>query len=120
VEATDAVTVRAKADGVTKASFAVAGFPGQVMLVVGQLATSVSMPAAALSSDALNDTVRVTPTVRDRLGAPLTSAPVSFSSTDPSVAVVDAGGLITVRGKGAATVVAQAADGVVGSVQVSV
>src|SRR5207244_6503927 len=78
VEATDAVSVRAKADGVTKASFAVAGFPGQVMLVVGQLAASVSMPAAAFSFDALNDTVRVVPTVRDRLGAPLTRAPVSF------------------------------------------
>src|SRR5207247_3336237 len=102
VEAIDAVTVRAKANGVTKASFAVAGLPGQVVLVVGQRAASVSMPAATLSFDALNASVRVAPTVRDRLGAPLVNAQVSFSSTDPSVAVVDAGGMITVRGNGAA------------------
>src|SRR5207237_7151192 len=48
------------------------------------------------------------------------SAPVSCSSTDPSVAAVDAGGLIIVRGNGTATVVAQAGEGVAGSVQVSV
>src|SRR5205823_12794431 len=47
-EAIDAASVRAKANGVTKASFAVAGFPGQVVLVVGQLAASVWMPAAAV------------------------------------------------------------------------
>src|SRR5438876_12276552 len=120
VERVDSVTVRAKANGVTKANFAVAGLPGQVVLVVGQSVASVAMPVAALSFDALNDTVRVTPTVQDRLGASLASAQVSFSSTDPSVAVVDANGLVTARGNGAATVIAQAIPGVAGRVQVSV
>ena len=50
IERVDSATVRAKANGVTKANFAVAGFPGQVVLVVGQSVASVAMPVESVSS----------------------------------------------------------------------
>src|SRR6266545_1421672 len=80
----------------------------------------MALSAGALSIDALSDTVRLMATVRDSLGTPLANPQVSFVSSDPSVAVVDVGGLVTTRGNGSATIVAEGGVGVTDSTRVTV
>ena len=53
----------------------------------------------------LGDTATLTATIRDQNGAPF-SGSVTWSSSDPGVAAVTSGGLVTAAGNGAATVTA--------------
>ncbi|MGI9625474.1 MAG: Ig-like domain-containing protein, partial [Longimicrobiales bacterium] len=70
--------------------------------------------------DALvSDQTPLTTEIRDQDGNVLTGRDVSWASLDPSVAAVDAVGIITAVGPGQALITATA-DGVVGSAQVSV
>ena len=70
--------------------------------------------------DALvSDQTPLTTEIRDQDGNVLTGRDVSWASLDPSVAAVDANGIITAVGPGQALITATA-DGVVGSAQVSV
>ncbi len=69
-------------------------------------ATSIAITPASVSVAALGDTVRLTAQVRDQNGRALAGAPVAWASGDPSVATVNASGLVTAEGNGSTAVTA--------------
>src|SRR6266550_3343456 len=109
--------------------------PGQTMVVVGdpetgivataelrveQRAANLQLTVDTVSFDALGDTIRLAFSARDRLDAPISSTPVSYSSTDTAVVTVGADGLVRSRDNGGAFVIARSPDGPADSVQVSI
>ena len=65
---------------------------------------AVSPSAAALSS--IGETVQLAAEVRDQNGRAMSGAAVSWASSDPAVATVDASGLAAAAGNGTATITA--------------
>lgn len=80
-------------------------------------AITVTPPTARLA--ALDATVQLSARVRDQNGQPITGAAVTWTSSNAGVATVNAAGLVTAAGNGAATVSA-AAGTVSGSAAVTV
>ncbi len=76
---------------------------GTAMIVVAIGPASVSVEPAAVALDALRDTLRLRATVRDAVGAPLPNVPVSWTSSDTSVATISETGLVTAMARGATT-----------------
>lgn len=72
--------------------------------------TTVSMSVSNLSFSAVDDTARVSATVLDQNGDALSTASVSWSSSDLDVATVSSSGLVTATGNGTATVTAASGD----------
>ena len=70
--------------------------------------TTVTVTPATTQLTALGDTVRLTAEVRDQNGQVMAGAAVTWSSSDPMVATVDAQGLVTAAGNGTATITATA------------
>ncbi|HYD51221.1 MAG TPA: Ig-like domain-containing protein [Gemmatimonadaceae bacterium] len=86
------------------------------ILVVRRTVTSIHIaPPAALFP---GQTVTLAATLRDSVGAPIERAP-SWSSRNPDVATVTAGGILTAVAPGTATIEASA-DGTINSVLVTV
>lgn len=81
--------------------------------------TSISISPSVLRFEALGDTARLIAEVRDQNGQIVRSARVTWESGDPSVATVDATGLATAVGNGAASIAA-AAEGASGAASVTV
>ena len=69
-------------------------------------ATTVTVTPATTELTALGETVRFTAPVLDQNGQAMAGAPVAWSSSDASVATVDASGLATTAGDGTATITA--------------
>jgi subtilisin family serine protease len=63
-------------------------------------ATTVKLSSDSVHFDALGDTVRLTAAVADQYGNALTAPQVEWSVADPSIASIDAGGLVTSRARG--------------------
>ncbi|MDD5720751.1 MAG: Ig-like domain-containing protein, partial [Candidatus Krumholzibacteria bacterium] len=80
-------------------------------------AVAVTAPAATLAY--AGATTRASATVEDQHGRPMTGKLVTWSSSNPSVARVDANGNVTAVGDGAAEITATS-DGVRGSTRVTV
>ncbi len=70
--------------------------------------TTVTVTPAAVELNALGATEQLTAEVRDQNGQPMAGAAVTWSSSDASVATVDAQGLATAAGNGTATITATA------------
>ena len=70
------------------------------------VATTVSVTPTSAALAAIGETTQLTAEVRDQNGQPMAGAPVAWSSSDPSVAPVDAAGLVTAAGNGTATITA--------------
>jgi len=87
---------------------------------VEQRAAALHLTVDTVSFDALGDTIRLAFSARDRLDAPIASAPVSYSSTDTAVVTVGADGLVRSRDNGGAYVIARSPDGPADSAQVSI
>jgi len=68
----------------------------------------VTVNPGSASFTALGETARFTAEVRDQNGQPMAGAAVAWASSDASVATVDAGGLVTAEGNGAAAITARA------------
>ena len=68
----------------------------------------MSVTPASVVLTALGDTVRLTAEVRDQHGEVMAGTTVSWTSSDTSVATVDASGLVAAAGDGAATITATA------------
>ena len=81
--------------------------------------TTVTVTPATTQLTALGATVQLTAEVRDQNGQVMAGAAVSWSSSDPMVATVDAQGLVTAAGNGTATITATAGSAS-GSATVSV
>ena len=71
-------------------------------------ATAVTVTPATASMTALGDTARFEARVWDQIGRVMAGATVSWSSSDATVAEVDASGLATATGDGTATITAAA------------
>ena len=69
-------------------------------------ATTLSVTPVTAGLTALGDTVRLAAEVRDQNGQAMAGATVTWSSGNPSVATVDATGLVTAAGNGTATITA--------------
>ena len=84
--------------------------------VAGSAALTVSAPVpptVAVTPDtvmltALGHTVQLKAEVRDQAGRVMAAVPISWSSADTAVAVVDASGLVAAAGNGTATITATA------------
>ena len=70
--------------------------------------TTISVSPAAATLQSLGETAQLTADVRDQNGQTMASAAVAWTSSDPSVATVDASGLVTAAANGAVTVTATA------------
>lgn len=80
---------------------------------------SVEVEPAAQLAVGIGDTVRFRAAVRDALDRPIAGARPKWTTADPSIAVVDEGGLVTARGAGSTTVTASVAGvGGTGTVEV--
>jgi hypothetical protein len=81
--------------------------------------TTIEITSGDIVLSSIGETATVTAVVLDRIGTPIPSAVVSFSSADPSVATVSSTGLVTATGDGATTVTARS-GALAASVSVSV
>lgn len=79
----------------------------------------IDLAPRTIQSDALGDTVRVRATLRDEDDRTLPAVPLTWTTTDPAVAGVTAGGLVTIRGNGEAEIRAEV-QGVAATVRVEV
>ena len=114
VTGSGSVTLTFNAAGVTSvtaAPFVVSATPASITYAAGD--TSVFLLAP-------NETATPTALVSDANGAPIPGVPVLYSSRSPSVASVDAHGVITAVAEGSAWVVAQVASTLADSVWINV
>ena len=74
------------------------------------VATTVTVNPGSASFAALGETARFTAEVRDQNGQVMAGAAVRWTSSDASVAVVDASGQVTAAANGAATITARASS----------
>ena len=81
--------------------------------------TTITISPTSATLQSLGETVRLAATVQDQNGQTMSSATVTWASGDPSVATVDASGLVTAVANGTATVTATAGSAS-GSVAVTV
>jgi hypothetical protein len=95
------------------------GIVGTAVLKVEQRAATLRLTDRVVSFDALGDTVPVAVSAWDRLGAPIANASATYTSTDPAVVAVTAGGLVS-SDNGSALLIARSADGPVDTAQVTV
>ncbi|MEK9509051.1 Ig-like domain-containing protein [Gemmatimonadota bacterium Y43] len=68
------------------------------------VATSIAVDPATTSLTAVGATVQLSATVRDQSGGVMSGASVSWTSGNPAVATVSAGGLVTAVSAGTATI----------------
>ena len=90
-----------------------------VAVEVGQRASIISMSDTLLTYTSVSGTAQLSAVVKDQAGTVMGSAPVTWASSDTTVATVSSTGLMTVKGSGAASVTATS-DQAVGSTAVSV
>ncbi|WP_419936865.1 choice-of-anchor B family protein [Candidatus Palauibacter sp.] len=86
------------------------GTEASVPVSVRQSAASTAISPDRLSFEAPGDTARLSATVRDALDHAVHGAEVAWSVSDPTVAIVDATGLVTAIGRGEATVTATSGE----------
>ncbi len=68
--------------------------------------TTITISPASATLQSLGETVRLAATVQDQNGQTMSDAAVAWASGDPSVATVDASGLVTAVANGSTTVTA--------------
>ena len=101
--------VGAAANGAATITATAGSASGEAVVTVMQSAGSVVVSPAAATVP-LGDTVRLTAEVFDENGHRVAGAEFSWSSSDVSVAAVDASGLVRGDGEGTATITATAGD----------
>jgi YVTN family beta-propeller protein len=106
--------VTAISDGTTTitATAAVGGASGTATVTVGQVAKTISIAPGDTTLTSLTQTVQLTATATDTLDQPIPVPVVNWTSSDPSIASVDATGLVTANDNGGpVTITATAAVG---------
>lgn len=111
--------VRGLIPGSTRIAASAEGRDGFAMVTITPVAVAAVAVSPARSEVAVRDTVRLQATATDAAGGVLTGRTVSWESRDPSVATVDASGLVTGVKLGTVTVVATS-EGKSGSAEVVV
>ncbi len=98
--------VTASGNGQATITARAAPVSGTAAVTVRQLPAEMTVVPASLAFRSRGDTARLTATLTDANGHPVDGARVAWSSADTSVATVDASGLVTAGGVGAADVTA--------------
>ena len=112
--------VTAVQSGTTIITATSGGAVGQAAVTVEiPLPTRVSITPETASLTSVGQTVQLTAVVRDSLGRPLPSEPVTWSSGNDGVATVNSQGLVTAVGPGTAEITARSGN-VTGTMTVSV
>ncbi len=83
---------------------------GTVMVTVEQSVATVTVTPDTMNLTALGESVTLTAEARDRNGSVVADAVLVWSSSDDSVASVDASGLVTAKGNGEATITASSSE----------
>jgi len=96
------------------------GTVGTADVIVAQRVRTLTLSKDSIGYDALGDSTPVTFDARDRLGAAVNSATVSYSSTEPSVVSVDPQGVTRSVGNGSALIIAASSDGPADTVRLTV
>ncbi len=93
--------------GEVEVSATSSGVTGRAQLgVVEPVPTTIAVTPDTVVFDALGDTLRLAAEVQDQAGRPMPDAVVMWTTSDTLVAAVDAAGLVTAVGNGAATIAA--------------
>lgn len=116
---TDSGEIVATASGTTWIVAVSAELRDSVFVVVSQRVASVEVTPAQDTLFALTDTTRFTADPRDANGVPIQGRQTTWTSSDESIASVDADGLVTAVANGSATITASV-DGIAGSASVVV
>src|SRR2546425_7143291 len=120
VQAGSSYSIRSVSNGMTPLILRAGPVAQTVQVFVHQRVASVKLSAGRMTLDALGDTVRVTTTVSDSLGAPLASPVLAYSAGDTSVLTVEPSGLVTSKGNGATWIHATARNGGADSLRIVV
>jgi hypothetical protein len=112
--ALDSLVASVSPDGLVTAigngTTAIAAISGAALatstITVAQIADSIALSADSVAFDALSDTLRLTATVTDAGGTVFGEAPVTWTSSDTTVARVSTAGLVTSVGNGTGTITA--------------
>ena len=83
---------------------------GAALAVVAPVPTTVAVTPDTVALTALGRTAQLTVEVRDQAGRAMEGVPVSWSSADTTVAVVDTAGLVTATGGGSTMIAAAAGE----------
>ena len=97
--------VTAQGNGMTTVTASGGSVSISVQVTVRQRLASLTVSIDALTLEALDETRQILVTARDAHGHAM-SAEIRWRSSDDSIAIVDAGGLVTAKGHGTATVTA--------------
>lgn len=111
--------VTAEATGVTRVEARSGSLADTSKVVVQQLPTSISVFPSTWTLNAIEDTLSLTVSIRDRNGGPIPAATATWSSSDEGVATVDGSGRVVAKGVGEA-IVSAAIEGREASATVSV
>ena len=99
--------VTAKGNGTAKIKVDAAGASAEADVRVQQTPATLVVSETQRTLTAINQTVQLRATVKDSRGNDMTT-PISWSSTIPGIASVDANGLVTANGDGQVVITAQA------------
>ena len=80
------------------------------LTIVAPVPTTVEVTPDTVTLTAIEQTTQLSAEVRDQLGRGMSDAPVSWSSADTMVAIVDSAGLVTAAGAGATRVSAASGE----------
>ena len=97
--------VTARGNGTTTVTASSGSVSMSVQVSVRQRIASLTVSTDTLTLEALDETRQLLATARDANGHAM-SADIRWRSSDDSIAIVDAGGLVTAKGHGTATVTA--------------
>jgi uncharacterized protein YjdB len=121
VATVDAATgvVTAIANGTASITAAAGGVTGAAAIRVAQRMATLAVTPQAPTLAALGATQQLSASARDANGHPVADVSVAWTSSDPGIATVDAGGSVTAVSGGTATITAMS-GGVSGSTLVTV
>src|SRR5690606_21453318 len=96
----------ALANGTARIVAMAAGKADTALLRVSQVATQITVSPLADTLNAIGDTIQFTAVAKDANGHPVPGAAITWSSSNPSVASVNALGLVVSKAKGVALLTA--------------
>ena len=102
--------VRAVANGITQVTATAGGATASAQVLVAQAANSIVISPASFTLPALGETTQLAATVYDGRNAPIPEAGVTWTTSDPGVAIVGNNGLVTAVANGTATITATSAS----------
>ena len=102
--------VTARGNGTATITATSGGKSASVTITVAQMSSTIAITPVSATLVAIGETLQLSPTVKDTKDQTITSATITWQSSNPSVADVSASGLVTARGNGTATITATSGE----------